>query len=169
MKRIAPVSFLLLFGLFYLALLLKSAGASFEKVDKILVIKSKRLMVLFRNDQVLRAYNITLGRNPKGHKTKQGDKRTPEGAYIIDYRNEKSRYYRSLHISYPNAADLLNAGSQGVAPGADIMIHGLPNGIADRDIPLTWDWTAGCIAVTNREMQEIWELVPDGTPIEIRP
>ena len=127
-------------------------------------------MELMRTGQVLRTYKIALGGNPVGAKMRQGDHRTPEGVYVIDRRNEHSQYHRSLHISYPNAADRERARKLGVSPGGDIFIHGLPNGYgfigaAHR----ARDWTDGCIAVTDQEIEEIWKLVDNGTPVEILP
>src|SRR5215831_12450042 len=134
------------------------------RVDQIVVNKSRREMLLLRGNVILRQYRIALGRDPVGHKQCEGDGRTPEGRYRIDRRNPKSRYYLSLRISYPNEADRARAAEQGVDPGGDIMIHGLKDGMI-RD----GDWTQGCIAVTDAEMEEIWGLVPEGTPIDIEP
>ena len=145
------------------------AFASFPQADKVLVIKSKRVLMLLQNGSILREYQICLGRNPKGHKTRQGDYRTPEGTYILDFRNPRSTFHLSLHISYPGRADILNARCRGVSPGGDIMIHGFPQGITTDDLGGYRDWTKGCIAVSNNDIEEIWQLVPDGTPIEIRP
>src|SRR5262249_23683024 len=117
-----------------------------------------------------RKYKVALGTQSIGPKTRQGDHKTPEGAYIIDRRNPHSQFYRALHISYPNAADRERARKSGVAAGGDIMIHGLPNGYGRLgSAHRLKDWTDGCIAVTNQEMDEIWRLVPDGTKIEILP
>ena len=123
----------------------------------VLVSKKKREMVLLRGESVLRTYRIALGRVPEGAKREAGDGRTPEGRYTVDWRNADSKYHLSLHISYPDAADLARAREAGVDPGGDIMIHGLKDGVR-----LEGDWTEGCIAVTDEEMDEIWGLVPDG-------
>jgi murein L,D-transpeptidase YafK len=128
----------------------------------VLVSKKKREMVLLRGESVLRTYRIALGREPEGPKRQEGDGRTPEGRYTIDWRNAKSKYHLSLHISYPDAADVARAREAGVDPGGDIMIHGLPGGERKEG-----DWTQGCIAVTDGEMDEIWGLVEEGTPIWI--
>jgi murein L,D-transpeptidase YafK len=136
----------------------------------VLVHKRDRRMLLLRAGQVLREYTIALGGNPLGAKQELGDRRTPEGEYVLDWRNEDSEYHRSIHVSYPNEKDVRGAAERGVHPGGGIMIHGLPNGegwIGEAHRGL--DWTKGCIAVTDQEMDEIWELVDDGTPIEIRP
>ncbi|HEY1338700.1 MAG TPA: L,D-transpeptidase family protein [Bryobacteraceae bacterium] len=137
---------------------------STRKVDRIVVNKGRREMLLLRGESVVRSYRIALGREPFGHKVQEGDGRTPEGSYLIDRRNPRSAYHLSLHISYPNEADRARAAALGIDPGGDIMIHGLSNGERKEG-----DWTRGCIAVTNEEMDEIWELVEDGTPIEINP
>jgi murein L,D-transpeptidase YafK len=130
--------------------------------DLVVVSKQKREMVLLRGENVLRTYRIALGREPVGPKRQEGDGRTPEGRYTIDRRNAKSKYHLSLHISYPDAADVARAREAGVEPGGDIMIHGLRGGVR-----VEGDWTQGCIAVTDEEMDEIWGLVEDGTPIWI--
>ena len=141
-----------------------------SKADRIVVHKQARTMALMRAGQVIKTYKIALGGEPVGPKIRQGDHRTPEGAYMIDSRNAHSQFHRSLHISYPNAVDKERARKLGVATGGDIYIHGLPNGYgfigaAHR----ARDWTDGCIAVTDQEIEEIWRLVDDGTPVEIRP
>jgi murein L,D-transpeptidase YafK len=118
----------------------------------------------------VRVYDVALGEEPVGPKEREGDGRTPEGLYVIDGRNPQSRYHRSLRISYPGPEDAARAAKLGVSPGGDIMIHGLQNGLGwIGALHRTHDWTRGCIAVTNDEIEEIWDLVPDGTPIEIRP
>jgi murein L,D-transpeptidase YafK len=132
------------------------------RADLVLVSKKKREMVLLRGESVLRTYRIALGRVPVGPKREEGDGRTPEGRYVIDRRNEKSKYHLSLHISYPDAADVSRAREAGVDPGGDIMIHGLKDGVRREG-----DWTQGCIAVTDEEMDEIWGLVGEGTAIWI--
>ena len=134
------------------------------RADRIVVSKARREMLLVRGNAVLRSYRIALGREPVGHKEREGDGRTPEGRYVIDRRNPKSRYHLALHISYPNAEDAERARAAGTEPGGDIMIHGLKDGERREG-----DWTQGCIAVTDEEMDEIWGLVPDGTAIEIEP
>jgi len=141
-----------------------------EHADRILVLKSERKMVLYSGDRVLRTYRISLGAEPLGPKTRQNDHRTPEGKYLIDSRNSSSRFHRALHISYPNVQDREHAKRAGRSPGGDIMIHGLPKGFgAIGKAHLLRDWTDGCIAVTDDEIDEIWGLVPNGTPIEIKP
>lgn len=140
------------------------------QADRILVEKSARRMTLFRGGTPLKTYRIALGRAPAGHKMREGDQRTPEGNYVIDRRKADSDFHRALHISYPNPSDVAQATERGVEPGGDIMIHGQPNGrISIGALHRTRDWTAGCIAVTDAQIEEIWRVVPDGTPIEIRP
>jgi murein L,D-transpeptidase YafK len=136
--------------------------------DLVVVDKPGRVMRLVQNCKVIREYRISLGGDPVGHKQREGDDRTPEGRYIIDWRNPKSAAYLSLHISYPAPGDVARAAAAGENPGGNIMIHGLANGWGFlRSLHLLWDWTDGCIAVTNAEMREIWSLVPDRTPIVI--
>ncbi|MGQ9859927.1 MAG: L,D-transpeptidase family protein [Thermodesulfobacteriota bacterium] len=136
--------------------------------DWIKVIKHQRTMLLMRQGEVIRQYRISLGKNPYGPKMRQGDNRTPEGLYLISGRNPRSAYHLALRISYPDPIDSLQARSMGVEPGGNVMIHGLPNGVKSK-YSMEKDWTNGCIAVSNEEIEEIWELVPDGTPIEILP
>lgn len=142
-----------------------------EPADKILVQKSERKLYLLKNGEVLRSYHIGLGPNPVGHKTQEGDGKTPEGKYKINGRNPKSAYHLSLRVSYPNAEDKANAAKRGVSPGGDIMIHGLPNALSKlrAEKLLKKGWTAGCIAVSDKEIEEIWRMVPNGTEIEITP
>ena len=137
-------------------------------IDKVFVDKSARTLQLLSDDKVIKSYHIALGGNPIGHKQQQGDQRTPVGSYTLDYKNEKSKFYRSIHVSYPNAADKARAKSRGVSPGGDIMIHGQKNGFGHlAAINQQRDWTDGCIAVTDNEMDEIMAAVEIGTPIEI--
>jgi len=149
---------------------IRTAQAAPLKVDKIVVLKSARRMKLLYRGRVVRTYTIALGFAPKGHKTTEGDGRTPEGRYRIDARNPKSSFTLSLRISYPNAADRAQARRRGVSPGGQIFIHGQPNrlGAAARVLKLPGDWTLGCIAVSNRAIREIWRVVKIGTPIELR-
>jgi murein L,D-transpeptidase YafK len=140
------------------------------KADRVLVQKKDRTLTLLSKGKVLKTYRVALGGSPVGPKTRQGDHKTPEGAYVLDRRNAASHYHRALHISYPNARDRAQARKQDVSPGGDVFVHGLPNGYGwvGKEHRLK-DWTDGCIAVTNEEIEEIWGMVPDGTPIEIRP
>ncbi len=139
-------------------------------VDKILVEKKDRRLMLISKGEVLKTYKIALGGNPNGPKERQGDNKTPEGTYFIDSRNKDSRYHLSLHISYPNERDKKRAKELGVSPGGNIMIHGIKNGfswVGDRHTEV--DWTKGCIAVTDDEIEEIAKVALNGTIVEIRP
>ena len=140
------------------------------RADRVVVIKKERTLSLLVHGKILKTYKVALGGDPVGPKMKNGDHKTPEGIYVLDRRNEHSQFYRSLHISYPSSEDRDRARKSGTAPGGDIMLHGLPNGygwIGSRH--RLHDWTDGCIAVTNEEIDEIWRAVADGTPVEIRP
>jgi murein L,D-transpeptidase YafK len=151
-------------------LLLFASTSAQSRVDRVVVNKKDHKLLLMNGDTVVRSYSVALGRGGLGPKQQQGDHKTPEGVYRIDFRNQSSRFHRALHVSYPNEADKERARKLGVDPGGDIMIHGIQNGLG-------WlgathrlvDWTNGCIAVTDGEIEEIWALVPDGTPIEIQP
>lgn len=148
----------------------ESPARAESPADLIVVRKAKREMLLLREGRPLRTYSIALGRTPIGPKRRQGDGKTPEGEYTITGRNKNSSYHRSLRISYPSAEDHTRARRAGVSPGGDIMIHGLPNGLGRLGAAHRQnDWTEGCIAVTNHEIEEIWRLVPNGTPIRIEP
>lgn len=137
-------------------------------IDKVFVDKSARTLQLLSDDKVIKSYHIALGGNPIGHKQQQGDQRTPVGSYTLDYKNEKSKFYRSIHVSYPNTTDKARAKSRGVSAGGDIMIHGQKNGFGALGLlNQQRDWTEGCIAVTNDEMDEIMAALKVGTPIEI--
>jgi len=138
--------------------------------DSIVVEKGKRTLTLYQTGIAVRTYRIALGGQPVGDKVKRGDGRTPEGVYFVDYKNGQSKYHLALHISYPDAAHVQQAKKMGVSPGGDIMIHGLPPvyksvGAAQADV----DWTEGCIAVTDAEIDEIFTAVPKGAPIQIKP
>ncbi len=138
--------------------------------DRVLVLKKERTLQLLRQGKMIRSYKVALGGDPIGPKARQGDHKTPEGLYVLDSRNPHSQFYKSIHISYPSAREREAARQRGLSPGGDVFVHGLPNGYG-------WvgsshrlkDWTDGCIAVTNTEMDDIWQAVADGTPIEIRP
>jgi murein L,D-transpeptidase YafK len=167
---------LLLIAILFLITLLVYANTSDQplpnnvQADKIIVEKDKRKLSLMKNGAVLKSYRIALGRQPVGQKIQEGDDKTPEGKYKIDYRNPKSNYHRALHISYPDESDVAQAKKSGINPGGDVMIHGLRKGLGWMGkLHRMVDWTRGCIAVTNWEVEEIWRVVSNGTPIEIYP
>lgn len=175
MTRIQSTNEKLFFGCLSAVLLVGTAASGDHlpqevHADRVIVIKHERTLTLLSHGKVLKEYKVALGGEPVGPKTRQGDHKTPEGVYTLDRRNLHSHYYRSIHISYPNVEDRARSRKLGSEPGGDVMLHGLPNGYG-------WigsghrarDWTDGCIAVTNNEMDELWRAIPDGTPIEIRP
>ncbi len=141
-----------------------------SKADYVLVEKAKRRMTLYRNGRVLRSYQVSLGKGGLAPKEREGDMKTPEGMYYIDGRNPDSKYHLSLHISYPSPKDIRRARAKGVSPGSHITIHGVGSKVGwFENVAYKFrDWTLGCVAVTNREIEEIWYLVPDATPVEIR-
>lgn len=146
------------------------ARSDSRSADLVVVYKGERLLELRRDGRVLHAYKIALGRNPVGPKRREGDGRTPEGVYTLDWRKPDSQFYRAIHVSYPGPLDYAHADRWGVSPGGLIMLHGLPNGASAARVGHPWaDWTDGCIAVTNQEMDEIWARVEDGTTIIIYP
>ena len=150
--------------------LLPQLSFSMQKADMVLVIKSESKLYLKRNGNILRTFHVALGENPKGHKQQQGDERTPEGRYILDLKKDDSAYYKAIRISYPNKTDRARARQLGVNPGGSIMIHGQKNGFGHlARITQRYNWTDGCMAVTDEEMDEIWRAVDVGTPIEIIP
>jgi murein L,D-transpeptidase YafK len=141
-----------------------------ERATEVLVEKAARRLTLLHDGRVLGTYTVALGGAPAGPKQQEGDGRTPEGTYAIDFKNARSHFHLALRISYPNAADRASARRRGVAPGGDIMIHGLPNGLGWlADLHRQRDWTDGCVAVTDREIEEIWRVVDVGTAVEIKP
>jgi murein L,D-transpeptidase YafK len=140
------------------------------KADLVVVRKGARKLQLLHSGRVLKTYRIALGWDPEGPKRQEGDGRTPEGVYVLDWRNSSSNFHRSIHVSYPRAGDDLHAARWGVSPGGLIMLHGLPNGVTAEQIGHPdADWTNGCIALTNEEIDEIWARVEDGTTIIIYP
>ena len=141
-----------------------------QLADRVVVLKASRKMVVMRSDRVLKIFRIALGRYPKGHKTREGDGKTPEGIYTLDYKLKDSAFFRAIHISYPNREDVARAEINGFKPGGRIMIHGLPNNMSADDVGHPYlDWTQGCIAVTNYEMLQLWRMIKAGIPIEIHP
>jgi murein L,D-transpeptidase YafK len=151
-------------------LLLPTIAFGIEKADMVLVVKSESKLYLKKDGKIIEEYHVVFGANPKGHKLQEGDERTPEGKYILDYKKEDSDFYKAIHISYPNELDRERARNNGVNPGGAIMIHGQKNNIGWLSlISKYFNWTNGCIAVSNSDMDEIWEAVDVGTPIEIKP
>jgi murein L,D-transpeptidase YafK len=139
-------------------------------IDRIIVEKSTKRLSIFHDDRRIKTYRIALGRNPVGAKQEEGDMKTPEGIYKIDSRNLQSSFHLGLHISYPSEEDNQRAAARGVSAGSDVMIHGIQNGRGWIGAFHRWkDWTAGCIALTDEEMEELWRVTPDGTTLEIRP
>ncbi len=139
-------------------------------IDRIVVEKSKRQLSIFRDRNKLKTYRVALGRNPIGPKEEEGDMKTPEGVYKIDQHKADSDYHLALHISYPSAEDNARAAAHGVSAGCDIMIHGLPNGAGSLGaLHRQKDWTAGCIALTDQEIEELYRVTPDNTIVEIKP
>jgi len=159
------------FLLIILLLILQTAnGESAQEPDAVLVIKSERRLYFINKGERFASFPVTFGAKPTGHKQARGDNRTPEGHYILDYKNSNSAYYKSIHISYPNAKDRENARRLGVDPGDNIMIHGQTNGWEwAAPIVQLFSWTNGCIALSNSDMDQVWTAIDPGTPIEIRP
>jgi len=141
-----------------------------QKADTVLVIKSEKRLYLLNKGVPFASLSVTFGGQPKGHKQSRGDQRTPEGHYRLDYKNVNSQFYKSIHISYPNAEDRAEARKLGLSPGGDIMVHGQANGWEwAAPIVQLLSWTDGCIALSNKDMDQVWVAVDPGTPIEIRP
>jgi murein L,D-transpeptidase YafK len=159
----------LLFAIVLLLVGLPCALAQ-QRVDLVVVYKQQHKLVLLSQGKEVKSYRVALGGDPVGPKTREGDHRTPEGRYTLDSRNSQSKFYEAYHISYPNAKDAAAARAAGVRAGGNIMLHGLPKDYAWVGKAHTLhDWTDGCIAVTNEEMDEIWKEISIGTPIEIKP
>ena len=151
-------------------LIISFASYAKEKIDIIVIKKSERILYAVKNDKIIKKYNIALGRSPKGHKKKEGDKKTPEGYYFVDGKNAKSNFFLSLHTSYPNFHDKRVAAKNSVNPGEHIAIHGLPPiNLLAQYLYNGADWTDGCIALNNSDMQELWDLTEEGTQILIKP
>jgi murein L,D-transpeptidase YafK len=148
-----------------------SASAQMQlHADEIVIVKHKRVLRLMQHGHVIATYPVALGPHPIGPKEREGDGRTPEGFYIIDYRTRDTGYYLALHLSYPNEIDQVLAREDHVDPGGAIFIHGMPNGSGDPDpVKFFKDWTNGCIAVSDPAMREIWNAVSIGTQVVIKP
>ena len=154
----------------FVFLLYAGAAYSEQAADMVIVEKSESRLYLMRAGEAIASFHVVFGSNPKGHKQQQGDERTPEGQYVLGYKNAGSAFYKSIHISYPNAKDREEARKRGVRPGGDIMIHGQKNGYGQfAIIAQRFNWTNGCIALSDRDMDLVWNAVKPGTPIEIRP
>jgi murein L,D-transpeptidase YafK len=153
------------------ALAISLPALALDKIDAVLVKKSERALYLLREGKVVKQYPVMLGPRPKGHKLMEGDERTPEGKYTLDRKNPNSRFYKSIRVSYPNGNDLQRAQRFNVDPGNNIMIHGMKNGWSEKTMARAekFNWTDGCIALRNSDMDELWEVVDVGTPIEILP
>lgn len=154
--------------LIFSLLLMPLSALAGEKADLVIIDKQHEKLYLTHNEKIFGVFDIALGANPRGHKQQRGDQRTPEGEYILDYKNEDSRYHLSIRISYPNERDMARAKAQGVDPGDNIFIHGQPNGFGW----LGWykqksNWTDGCIALRNSDMQAVWDAVDEGTRVRI--
>ena len=152
------------------ALCAVSISASADQADRVVVKKSESRVYLERGGRPFASFKATFGAEPKGHKQQEGDERTPEGRYVLDSKNANSAYYKAIHISYPNAQDIAAAKARGVEPGGLIMVHGQKNGFGWLAPVAQWfNWTDGCVAVSNSDMDTIWKAVDVGTPIEILP
>lgn len=149
---------------------LSNLACAQEKADFVLVEKSKHLLTLYKNHKAIGLYHVVFGGNPVGHKEQEGDNKTPEGRYVLDSKNAKSAYYKSIHVSYPNAKDIANAKAKGVSPGGAIMIHGQKNGFEWAEFATQQtNWTLGCVALTNSDMEILWQKIDVPIPIEIKP
>ena len=141
-----------------------------EKADHVVVSKSAKTLSLYKGEGLLASYPVVFGAHPVGHKQQEGDGRTPEGHYVLDQKNANSAFHRSIHISYPNKQNVESAKARGVSPGGAVMVHGQRNGFGwAAFITQHFNWTSGCIALTNEDMDAVWEAVDAGTPIEIKP
>ena len=169
MKKIYLTAVLVCAALFFIAPHPVSAAKDL-KADQVIVYKGNRTLQLLRKGRIIREYRVALGKQPVGHKIHRGDNRTPEGSYTLAWRNPNSKFHLSINVSYPDGIDTEVAESLGLNAGDAIMIHGLPNDRNAQQVGHPYrDWTNGCIAVTNNEIREIWNLVDDGTPIAIWP
>lgn len=141
-----------------------------EKANLVVIEKSKHLLSIYKANKLLASYHVAFGGNPTGAKQKEGDKKTPEGRYILDYRLDNSAYHKAFHVSYPNAKDTENAKKLGVSPGSAIMVHGQKNGFDwASSIVQRFNWTKGCVALANQDIDQMWAMVDAGTPIDIKP
>ena len=170
MKKVVIILFIITLGLIYNYFNSEKALPKNIHIDKLVVLKSERILQAYSKGDLIKSYKISLGGNPIGHKVCKNDNKTPEGTYFITDKNSKSNYHKNLHISYPNKLDKLNALKLGLQPGGDIKIHGLKNNLGFLGKIHRWyDWTEGCIAVTNNEIDELFTAVKIGTEINIKP
>jgi murein L,D-transpeptidase YafK len=145
-------------------------ASAVDKADRVVVSKHDKTLSLYKGDRILASFHVVFGANPVGHKQEEGDQRTPEGVYVLDYKKADSAYYKAIHISYPNGDDAARAKKRGVSPGGAIMVHGQKNGWGwAAPLMQRHNWTDGCIALSNDDMDQVWKSVDAGTPIEIRP
>lgn len=155
---------------FVLALCVGSPGHAIEPAESVLVVKQERRLYLLRDGETYASFPATFGTSPKGHKQEEGDGKTPEGEYVLDYKNQNSSYSLSIHVSYPNKDDAAAARKRGVSPGGNIMVHGQKAGFGWLSgLSRYINWTDGCIALSDQDMAVVWEAIEPGTPIEIRP
>lgn len=141
-----------------------------DKADLVVVEKSKGTLILYKSGKTLATYHVAFGGDPKGPKQSEGDGKTPEGRYVLDSKNTQSGYHKAFHISYPNQSDIAKAKKRGVSPGGAIMVHGQKNGYGWASfITQRLNWTKGCVALSNSDLDDMWNRVDAGTPIEIRP
>lgn len=156
--------------LLFIVLIDIGAACAEPSVDLVRVLKSEHKLQLIAEGKVLYEFGVALGNHPKGHKQQEGDGKTPEGIYTLDYRKSDSAFYRAIHVSYPNSSDIASARARGVNPGGSIMIHGQKNLLGWLSfVSQRFDWTNGCIALDNTDMDKVWSLVHEGTKIEIAP
>ena len=158
------------FLLAILLILIAQTSRAEQSITSVRVLKSDHKLQLLAGDKVMHKFHVIFGANPKGHKTQEGDERTPEGKYKLDYKKPNSAFHKAIHISYPNATDVAVAKSHGVRPGGNVMIHGQKNGLAWLSLASQrFNWTNGCVALSDDDMDIVWSLVKEGTPIEIKP
>ena len=157
-------------GYILFLIMLSNCALAIEKADWVLVDKSDRKLILLKNHEEIGSFAVSFGANPEDHKQQEGDERTPEGRYILDYKKADSAFYKAIHVSYPNKVDIEKAKKLGVSPGGAVMIHGQKNGFGwAAPVFQFFNWTDGCIALKNSDMDLVWLSVDSGTPIEIRP
>ena len=150
--------------------IIPTAWAADPAITHVRVLKGQHKLQLLAGDRVVRDFHVVFGENPRGHKAQEGDERTPEGTYTLDYKKPDSAFHKAIHISYPNARDVAAAKVRGVSPGGQVMIHGQKNGLGWlAPVSQRFNWTNGCIALTNADMDVVWSMVKVGTPIEIVP